>query len=361
MATVKQKMTAIADKIRSITMDDEKMNLDEMPTQIERCHDVGYENGVVYGNGMVDEANLEIINKVRGGYGKDKTLSENVDVVTNAFGETKELIAQIVGSSDAVFPTGDVTDLPHATSIYGMVRRDEGVAIGHIQGEEHERSNFWDTFQNFGKRTNYQYMFNTGWNQDTFKPKYDMVLDSLGCNNMFGGGGSLSTNRGIDLRKSAIGITIDFSNCTSFNGAFAYAYGSSVVAIGTIDTRNATSLLNMFTATSALHTVEKLILKDDGSQTGMNMSNATALKDITIEGVIGCNISFKNSPLYYESLVSIITHLKNYSGTDKEYAYTFSFHESAFELLLAFGSPSSEGIDFDGTWVEYIDSLGWNY
>lgn len=265
------------------------------------------------------------------------------------FKEIADEIRMYTGSSDLIKPSefaGKIQDVFEEGRNFGAEERDDL---------------FWETLQDGGKRTNYQYMFNTGWNQYTFKPKYDMVLIGLGANNMFGGSGASSTNRGLDLRKSALGITIDFSGCTSFNGAFAYTYNSSVVAIGIIDTRNAPSLANLLTAMNALHTVEKVILKDDGSQTSMNMSNAKALANIAFEGVIGCDINFKDSPLTYASMVSVITHLKNYSGTDKEYAYTLSLNESASAVLLASGTPSSEGIDFEGSWLEYVDSLGWNY
>jgi flagellar biosynthesis/type III secretory pathway protein FliH len=189
----------------------------------------------------------------------------------------------------------------------------EGQAFGIEQGRKAECEEFWKVFQNEGKRANYQYAFQTGWNQHTFKPKYDMILTN--CNNMFGG--TFGNNSGLDLRKSAIGITIDFSKCTSFNNCFSYAYDSSVVAIGTIDTRKATSLANMFNSAYGLHTVEKLILKDDGSQTYLDMSNASALENITVEGVVGSDISFKSSPLTKASIMGRAITEEEYSILDE--------------------------------------------
>lgn len=170
---------------------------------------------------------------------------------------------------------------------------------GIEQGKENRDVEFWKVFQHNGNRTDYAYAFQSGWNTTTFKPKYDMNVTN--CNNMFGGNATSGCN--LDLRKSAIGITINFSGCTSFNNCFSYTYANSVVAIGTIDTRKASSLSNMFNCASALHTVEKLILKNDGSQTYMDMYGADKLANITIEGVIGNNISFQTSPLSKESIM----------------------------------------------------------
>lgn len=201
----------------------------------------------------------------------------------------------------------------------------EGYKFGKTEQEEIDRMSFWDTFQDSGKRTNYQYAFQRGWNGATFKPMYDMKpTGTNGANNMFGGG----TSSNLDLRKSAIGITIDFSGCTSFNNAFSYS--PAVVAIGTIDTRNATSLSNLFNTATQLHTVEKLILKDDGSQTTMNMANATKLANITVEGVIGDNINFQSSPLTRASIESIFGCLST-TATGKTLTLKQGLVDTAFE------------------------------
>lgn len=47
--SVNEKMTAIADKIREFTIGENKLSLDEMPTEIDRVHQIGFENGVAKG------------------------------------------------------------------------------------------------------------------------------------------------------------------------------------------------------------------------------------------------------------------------------------------------------------------------
>ena len=74
---------------------------------------------------------------------------------------------------------------------------------------------------------------------------------------------------------------------------------------------------NFFGFATALETVEKFILKSDGSQYLTNaFNNCPNLKNIIIEGVIGDTISFGNSLLLtHDSLMSIISALKDFSGT----------------------------------------------
>ncbi|MBQ3118162.1 MAG: hypothetical protein IJC10_00155 [Clostridia bacterium] len=47
--SVNEKMTTIANKIRSYTKETDRLSLDEIPTKIDRCRDIGFENGVLKG------------------------------------------------------------------------------------------------------------------------------------------------------------------------------------------------------------------------------------------------------------------------------------------------------------------------
>ena len=52
---------------------------------------------------------------------------------------------------------------------------DGGYDKGYTDGQEAERSAFWDIYQDNGNRTVYQNAFSgAGWNDETFTPKYDM-------------------------------------------------------------------------------------------------------------------------------------------------------------------------------------------
>ena len=54
----------------------------------------------------------------------------------------------------------------------------DGINEVYDKGRIDEWSEFWDTFQDYGKRTNYGYAFTDdsgeGWTDRSFKPKYDI-------------------------------------------------------------------------------------------------------------------------------------------------------------------------------------------
>ena len=92
------------------------------------------------------------------------------------------------------------------------------------------------------------------------------------------------------------------------------------------------------------------------------------MKNITIEGTIGRSLSFKSCPLSSDSLKSVITHLKDYTGVS-EYAYTISLKSSAFTTLEESGFTDEDKAWLEGigttytddlTWALVIDNLKWN-
>ncbi len=119
---------------------------------------------------------------------------------------------------------------------------------------------------------------------------------------------------------------LDFSGVTSMNTTFDHTSGISEIEL--LDLRNATNLRYMINECYSLTKIGKVILKDDGTQDFPGTFNAWSLADITFEGKIGNNISFYLcSQLTYESLMSIITALYDYSGTGE--TRTLTLHASA--------------------------------
>ena len=104
-----------------------------------------------------------------------------------------------------------------------------------------------------------------------------------------------------------------------------------------------------------METVDKLEIGTSGTQTfGGAFRNCDRLKNIKMTGVIGRNIDFSYSPLTVESMKSIISCLKDYSGTDEADLYKVSFNEDCWNNLEA-DSASPTG----GTWQDYVADLGW--
>ncbi len=207
------------------------------------------------------------------------------------------------------------SEMPNAIiDIYNAGQQDGaevGLEDGIERGKQAEWNSFWDAFQRNGTNKEYAYAFrHRAWSDTNFKPKYDIVPDSIS---------QCFASTGIkDLVGclKATGVSLDTSEC----GGFSYTFFSSLLEnIPTIDTTGAPKLEYSFYQADKLHTLEKLILKEDGSQTFTStFGGCSALENIVIEGCIGNNISFSGSPkLSYSSLMSILQALKDFSGTDQ--------------------------------------------
>ena len=180
-------------------------------------------------------------------------------------------------------------------------------------GKQAEYDSFWNGFLQNGKRTNYQYAF-AFWNDQIYKPKY--VPSPVNANYMFNQSTITNTK-----------INVDFSKCTNITYAFIGCY--YLKNIGIVDASLTNGLTYTFSYCRALITIDKLILKDDGTQSFSNaFLECNKLENIIVEGVIGNNISFANSPLNYESLMSIKAALAQVT-TPK----TLTLKASSFELL----------------------------
>lgn len=190
---------------------------------------------------------------------------------------------------------------------------DEGYQKGYTEGElagrENQYNDFWDMYQQNGGRINYEGAFSgLGWNADTFKPKYDM--QPIAAANMF------SSTRITDLKGKLdnLGVALDFSKCISASNIFQK---SDITHIGTFDSTSLSNLNQVFYYATALTTVDKLILKSDGSQTfssSLSFAQCNALTHIIFEGVIGQNnFNIQWSNLDVESLVSILNALADKS------------------------------------------------
>jgi len=174
-------------------------------------------------------------------------------------------------------------------------------------GVRREYDKFWDNFQGNGEKKGYNYAFyGYGWNDQNFRPKYDIKPTDFaqafnGCH---------ITDLAAILTDS--GVTLD----TSGTGGFSYSfYNSRLTHLPVISTVGAGKISYTFYQMLSLHTIDKVIFKDDGSQTFEYAFYCPALVNLTVEGVIGSNPSFGLcTKLSVDSLMSIINALKDYSG-----------------------------------------------
>lgn len=202
-------------------------------------------------------------------------------------------------------------------------------------GKQAEYDMFWDSFQENGNKTTYNYAFaNGGWDATTFKPKYDIKPKS--AQYMFYTF-STSDDKLYDLksRLDSLGVKLDFSQCTAFNSCFAYSHSQN---IGVVDTRSASSITGLFAYWGYGRTIEKLILKDDGSQSfANNFNDAKLIKHMIVEGVIGkngFNVQWLTT-LDKESITSIVNALSTTTS-----GLTVTLSKTA--IASAFGITSTQ-------------------
>ncbi len=210
---------------------------------------------------------------------------------------------------------------------------DVGHTYGKAEGMQAEYDRFWDAFQQNGSRVSYACGFGgEGWTDATFNPKYDMQPTDAYM--MFRSSGMK------DL--SNLYVKLDFSKATNMQYMFQWA---KVEKIGTFDARSCNNLNNTFTYVLYLHTIEKLILRDDGTNAfTQTFTEANALQNITIEGVIGNTLDMRScKKLSQDSIYSIIRALSD-TASDK----SVTLAQAA--VVSAFGSTES------GPWLVLCDT-----
>jgi hypothetical protein len=197
---------------------------------------------------------------------------------------------------------------------------EEAYNEGFEDGKKAEYDAFWDAIQENGTKTDYRFAFaGRAW-QNNFRPKYSICPIDAGYLFAYWNKGTLDL---VSLSEE-LGIEIDFSQVTNFESVFNS--NSVITRIGVIDARKSSNINNTFSYCSMLHTIEKLILKDDGTTafTASAFRNCSALVNLTVEGVIGQNGLDLNwsGKLSHDSLMSIINALKDYSGSGTTHTVT---------------------------------------
>ena len=198
---------------------------------------------------------------------------------------------------------------------------------GKAEGKDAEWNLFWDALQANGTRTTYSYVFSgAGWTKEAFRPKYDMK--PTGVYRMFAACGVVGDL--VEILED-LGVELDFSQATSdTNYLFS---GAKFTRVGVINTTSMYSVAQTFMSMYNLVTIDKLVLKDDGSQSfALPFSGCSALENLTIEGKIGKNgLSFQwSTKLSRESITSVVNALSDatsgltvtISKTAKESAFT---------------------------------------
>lgn len=191
-------------------------------------------------------------------------------------------------------------------------------AVANQAGIQSEYDRFWDTYQSNGAPGTYGRCFSgPRWTDETFKPKYDIVATSI--EDMFQSTGVTDITAALERQ----GVIFDSSRATNVT----YAFNSNkITRVPVVSTVSASNLTNLFGWAPAIVTIDKLILKEDGSQPFADnvFHTCNALENIVIEGKIGTNgfnVSW-STKLTHDSLMSIINALQDKSETGTTWAVT---------------------------------------
>lgn len=222
----------------------------------------------------------------------------------------------------------------------------ENVPKVYEAGAKSEYDEFWDNYQNYGKKTHYTYGFaGEGWTNETFKPKYDIVPSNTAVS-IF----AYSSIQGslIDILEEQ-GVKLDFSKMTSNSLNNIFYYASKITELPDIDLSNTTqtTISSMFAHCKALKTIKSLTIPTTVKDVTGIFSNCTSLENIEISGTLMCkgiNLQW-SANLSHDSIMSIINALMDEpTVTEPTVTISLTAVNSAFETTegSADGSTSEE-------------------
>lgn len=142
---------------------------------------------------------------------------------------------------------------------------------------------FWDLYQDYGNKTNYDNAFGgQGWRPDNFKPKYN-IRPTNGYM-MFRAFGFADDHEYKDMAQhlESLGIVLDFSNCTSMQYGFQLA---SAKRIGKIDLSKCTSTNSLF-AYSTIYKIDEIVFSEITHIDGGMFADCGLLETVKFSGVI---------------------------------------------------------------------------
>ena len=179
----------------------------------------------------------------------------------------------------------------------------KGYLDGKAEGGDSYYDTFWDNSQDYGNRVNYNNTFNNQyWNDNNFKPKYDLKLTSAV--------GMFQNCKITNLKQilEDCGVVLDTSKCTNFN---VWVQNSTITHLPCISFEgiaqggntqqlfsSATKLVyikkiitradlvwnaNAFQSCMSLETIEEI---EGEIGTSFNVSSCSKLDDLTIDNIV---------------------------------------------------------------------------
>lgn len=229
---------------------------------------------------------------------------------------------------------------------------------GKAQGgggiSEELMSTFWKAITCGGatERSYANAFYQTEFDNTTFKPTSNFKISEATsmfnyCSEMLG------EEKQVDFAKweEENDVYLDFSTCTTMNNAFRSC--GLFKTLGNIDCSNDPTMVRCFMSS----TIQRIEYFYPPNQPMVNsFTSAEKLSYIGFDSTVYQNINLQSCPLVNESAILLIQYLEDYSGTEKEFAYTVTLSDEVWANLDALGNVSPNG----NTWRDYCGDLGWN-
>ena len=207
-------------------------------------------------------------------------------------------------------------------------------------GMQTEYDNFWDNYQYNGMRTSYLCSFcESGWNTETFKPKYDIRPTTAYM--MFRNFNRVSNSTPIDMVElcEKQGIVFDTSKVTIGTYMFQNA---NISRLGTISLISMSAFENIFLQCSNLVTIEEIDFGTTGKQKWYAVFTSCArLANLNnVKGIIGENADLSACPLTAQSIKNVVNVL-----SDAASGKTITLNKTAVSTAF-----NIDNIDDESTW-----------
>ena len=177
-----------------------------------------------------------------------------------------------------------------------------------VSSEDSYHQLFWDNYQCFGGRVDYEKAFynasHTIWIADMIKPKYDFTVNI--ANSMFRGLTDLvDFNAFLEDRNVTFGFVLNPQNQGLAQAGYMFSGCTNLVSVIDLDLEKVSTIIYLCNGCTSLETIHLKNLQKTTNVDG-SFIKCSALKNVIIEGEIGSNINFGDSPLLtYESINSI--------------------------------------------------------
>lgn len=227
-------------------------------------------------------------------------------------------------------------------------------------GKQAEYEYFWES--HLASLLKYSERFHTcrnaysgaGWIKYNFKPTEDIVVVG-NATRMFQYHSYWRSSYDLAEHLEKLGVRLDTSLATVCTGLI---HTTGFTRVPVLDLSSATDITDMCSNSTLLRTIDGMIFSESvtpASNSG-TFYRCSALANIRLEGVCSCSLYLTYSPLTVESMISIITHLKDFTGTGNENTKSLKFSSECWSALNEAETPPDGYAD----WQDYVtQGLKW--